>query len=250
VENLSKKILILLLLGIAACSSNNFDAGTAQVYDLSPGLKYGESYVVKPGDSLYYIAWHYGLDYRELAQLNNIKSPYNLSVGQKLDLLLKNKKIQLHVSVPKVIANSEKKANITIDKVIPKPKSDKVLHWSWPVQSKNIIKNSTKESLHRGIDIGANYGAAVKSSAKGIVVYAGSGIRDFGSLVIIKHGGDFITAYGYNDKVLVKEGQRVNQGETIAVVGHPPFGKERLHFVMRKHGKPLNPLIYLPKIKS
>ena len=243
-----KKTIVLLFVCIAACSKSNFNSYAAQVYDLSPDLKYGESYIVKPGDSLYYVAWHYGLDYSELARLNNIKAPYSLAVGQKLNLLSQQK---TPVQTKSVATNTvaELKTSLDREQVTQRPKNNKNLTWVWPLQPKSVRKDSAKGSLHRGIDLGANYGALVKAAAKGVVVYTGSGIKDFGDLVIIKHSGDFLTAYGYNEKVLVKEGQRVKQGQSLAVLGHPPIGETRLHFEMRKHGKPLNPIIYLPKIK-
>ncbi|MEE3003365.1 MAG: peptidoglycan DD-metalloendopeptidase family protein [Pseudomonadota bacterium] len=286
-----KKILlsIIVALSLVSCSHQDADIYSyAPVDDLSTKSDFGRSYTVKKGDSLYYIAWHYGIDYKELAELNRIKSPYSLTIGQKINLLVPEKKVSSKTKdiqkKPNILSeetqsktvkekiklkdnteakfvkskqNLEKKYTKTTKKtpqkknpvhVKVKSKQQKNIgKWIWPVKPDKLKKDFFKGGAQRGVDLEAPYQAKVKAAADGVVVYTGNGIKGLGNLVIIKHPHDFLTAYGYSNKVLVKEGQKIKSGQVIATVGHPPVGKDRLHFEMRKHGKSVNPMIYLPK---
>ena len=99
----------------------------------------------------------------------------------------------------------------------------------------------------KGIDIAGQLGDAVQASAGGRVVYAGAGLRGYGKLVIIKHDADFLSAYAHNRSLLVKEGQTVTKGQRIAELGNTDADRPKLHFEIRRRGKPVDPLKYLPK---
>src|SRR5258708_2810768 len=105
----------------------------------------------------------------------------------------------------------------------------------WPAQGDVITKFG--EGGSKGIDIGGKLGEPVKAAAAGRVVYAGSGLRAYGQMIIVKHSNDFLTAYAHNGKLLVKEGDTVRQGATIAEMGNGPGNKPLLHFELRKSGQ-------------
>jgi lipoprotein NlpD len=117
--------------------------------------------------------------------------------------------------------------------------------WQWP--SKGKVIDAFSEGRNKGIDIGGAEGDPVLAASDGEVVYSGSGLRTYGNLVIIKHNDDFISAYGHNKQILVKQGQAVRRGQRIADLGKSDDGLAKLHFEIRYRGKPVDPAKYLPK---
>jgi lipoprotein NlpD len=117
--------------------------------------------------------------------------------------------------------------------------------WAWPSAGKVVASYS--ESTNKGLDIGGKPGDPVFAAGDGRVVYAGSGLRGYGQLVIVKHNNSFLSAYAHNQKILVKEKQEVTRGQKIAEMGDTDSDKVKLHFEIRRQGKPIDPLIYLPK---
>lgn len=127
----------------------------------------------------------------------------------------------------------------------PSPGDDEGLDWVWPAKGKIVAQFSESASL-KGIDIGGAAGDAVVASAPGKVVYAGSGLRGYGKLVIIKHNATYLSAYAHNADILVKEGQAVARGQKIAEMGSTDADRVKLHFEIRRLGKPMDPLRFLP----
>lgn len=127
----------------------------------------------------------------------------------------------------------------------PSPGDDEGLDWVWPAKGKVVAQFSESASL-KGIDIGGAAGDPVVASAPGKVVYAGSGLRGYGKLVIIKHNATYLTAYAHNADILVKEGQAVARGQKIAEMGSTDADRVKLHFEIRRLGKPMDPLRFLP----
>ena len=125
------------------------------------------------------------------------------------------------------------------------PGDDEGLDWVWPAKGKLVAQFSENASL-KGIDIAGATGDAVVASAPGRVVYAGSGLRGYGKLVIIKHNATYLTAYAHNKDLLVKEGQSVTRGQKIAEMGSSDTDRVKLHFEIRRLGKPMDPLRFLP----
>jgi len=117
--------------------------------------------------------------------------------------------------------------------------------WAWPNASK--VATPYSESGNKGLDFSGKPGDSVIAAGDGKVVYAGSGLRGYGELVIIKHNATFLSAYGHNRKILVKEGQQVTRGQKIAEMGNTDSDTVKLHFEIRKQGKPVDPALYLPK---
>jgi len=137
-----------------------------------------------------------------------------------------------------------------VARVEPKPApqpadGDDKVDWIWPAKGKVVTGFSEATSL-KGIDIAGASGQAVAASAGGKVVYAGTGLRGYGKLIIIKHNGTFLSAYAHNKEILVKEGQQVTRGQKIAEMGNTDADQVKLHFEIRRQGKPVDPLRYLP----
>jgi lipoprotein NlpD len=119
------------------------------------------------------------------------------------------------------------------------------LDWTWPAKGKLVTGFSDTANL-KGIDIAGTAGQAIVASAPGRVVYAGSGLRGYGKLVIIKHNKTFLSAYAHNREIVVKEGQQVTRGQKIAEMGSTDTDQVKLHFEIRRLGRPMDPMKYLP----
>lgn len=205
---------------------------------------------VLPDETLYSIAWRYGLDYSVLAKRNNILPPYAITAGQWL-YLTKDKP-----RVKPVSEHHPQKTTETITKTVVEPPIIKntpiverepttiVKHWNWPALGPTIGLFS---SSNKGINIAGHRGDPVFATAAGKVVYSGHGLRGYGNLIIIKHNSMFLTAYAHNNDVLVKGGEWVTAGQKIADIGSTGAQRVMLHFEIRRNGKPVNPLMYLGK---
>jgi lipoprotein NlpD len=217
------------------------------------------SHKVKRGESLYSIAWRYGLDYVFLAKRNNLNAPYHLHYGQILRLkgpIVLPRPLDAKASppftpidtakrIPKVFTAHLKPA-IQIARanaILAEPNSE-VLAWRWPVKGQ-VVGNFSRSN--KGLNIRVHMGDPVLATAAGKIVYCGSGIRGYGNLIIIKHNSVFLTAYAHSNILFVKQGDRVVAGQKIAEMGEPSIKKSILHFEIRRSGQPVNPLIYLAR---
>ena len=122
---------------------------------------------------------------------------------------------------------------------------DDRLDWTWPTSGR-IVTGFSETSNLKGIDIAGKPGQPVVASAAGKVVYAGSGLRGYGKLIIVKHNNTFLSAYAHNREILVKEGQQVTRGQKIGELGDSDADQPKLHFEIRRLGKPVDPAKYLP----
>lgn len=208
---------------------------------------------VQPGDTLYSISWRYGLDYREVAGWNHIQPPYTIYNGQLLRIIPPPAQVQEIASVPPV---SRRPAPVTVTPstskapvlgTSPHTAATAAIKWSWPVQGKVAHNLSGTHLDHKGIDIPGKSGQPVRAAAAGDVVYAGSGLLNYGKLIILKHDDNYLSAYAYNRAILVKEGDTVAAGQHIADMGNKANGNAMLHFEIRYDGRPINPLNYLPR---
>ena len=145
-----------------------------------------------------------------------------------------------------VLATTEAKSEVKNDEKPAEPVvGGDEISWLWPVSGKTIATFS--EGGNKGLDIAGKSGDPVIASAGGKVVYSGEGLRGYGKLVIIKHNATYLSAYAHNQTVLVKEGQSVSKGQKIAEMGSSGTDKVKLHFEVRRNGKPVDPLKYLPQ---
>ena len=239
---------VLILLSVAACNSQ-------KRYDYSsssrtlPNAKYGSIYTVKRGDTLYSIGWAIKQDYKNVARWNGIRPPYLISPGQRLRMYPPSKKssAKSNSSASKSSSSSAKTVKKSTSKTSYKSKvpQGKVKRWRWPTVSRKVTSRFQPSVGKDGIDIAGKFGDAVYSTADGQVVYAGSGLRGYGKLIIIKHNKTYLSAYAHNDSILVAEGQSIKAGKKIGKMGSSGKGGARLHFEIRKNGKPVNPASYL-----
>ncbi|MDX1334155.1 MAG: peptidoglycan DD-metalloendopeptidase family protein, partial [Gammaproteobacteria bacterium] len=121
------------------------------------------------------------------------------------------------------------------------------IRWGWPTTGKVINSYSASQPGKKGIDIAGKSGQPVVAAAEGKVVYSGSGLKGYGKLIIIKHNNNYFSAYAHNKKIVVKEGSWVKRGNKIAELGNTGADRTMLHFEIRRNGKPVNPLGYLPR---
>lgn len=126
----------------------------------------------------------------------------------------------------------------------PKPADSGTMNWAWPASGK--VVGSFNDASNKGVDLAGNIGDPVLAAESGEVKYVGSSLRGYGNLVIIKHDSSFLSAYAHNQEVLVKEGQQVKKGQKIATLGNSDADRPKLHFEIRRQGKPVDPLKYLP----
>lgn len=229
--------LIVLAVFLSGCS------GLPAVY--SGGSPPG-TYTVRKGDTLYSIAFRYGLDYKSLARINGIRAPYVIYPRQVLKLK-GSAKLPEKDSGPTATPKSPPKVTTTKTTPLPDIPKDPVSAWRWPLEGRVIRGFSLVQPINKGIDIAGKRGDKVAAAADGVVVYAGGNLRGYGKLVIIKHNDTFLSAYGNNEKLLVKEGEKITAGKAIARVGASNDDVEMLHFEIRRDGKPVNPMDYLPR---
>lgn len=228
---MNKNIIIIVFISsvILGCGTRE---SLAPVSDISKHrYQHNNYHLVRKGETLYAIAWRYDMDYRELAKLNHIKAPYILHQNQKIYLKSRDKAFKKSIKRFIKIANSK-------DASIQKK------HWIMPT-SGTIIKAYNIKRGSKGIDIKASFKAPILAVQEGVIAYSGNGLPGYGNLIIVKHNQSFLSAYAYNNRNLVKEGQKVKAGQKIADVGFNKKGIPVLHFEIRRNGKPIDPLLYI-----
>ena len=208
-------------------------------------------YVVARGDTLYSIAWRYSFDYRDLAAWNNISPPFTIYPGQKIVLYHRAARSETYsppaAKPPGATASAARKPDRGAS-AKQSAADQSAISWHWPAHGRLITSDSP--TLQKGINITGTTGQPIYASAGGDVVYSGSGLLGYGKLIIIKHNDVYLSAYAYNEEILVKEGMRVSSGQKIATMGKDSDHRPLLHFEIRKEGKPVDPLKHLPKQQS
>jgi lipoprotein NlpD len=199
-------------------------------------------YVVRPQDTVYSIAWRYGLDFRDLARWNHIGSDFRIAVGQTL--VLSPSAAAPPLEKPKPSTNPSAKPAPSTALASPAP-SASGLAWVWPTDR----MSAPQPVPGGGILLSGRLGQDIRAAASGRVVYSGSGIRAYGNLIIIKHGENLLSAYAHTRESLVHDGQEVMLGQVIAHMGEGAPQRPVLYFEIRRSGKPVDPLGLLPKTK-
>jgi lipoprotein NlpD len=200
-----------------------------------------EYYTVRAGDTVYSIAWRHGLDYQELARWNQLPADYRIYVGQRL--ILKPPPGSRAPASPTPAPSATSSSRTT--KPPAPPGADNVANWLWPTEGVTTAVQHTATGS-QGLTIAGREGQVIRAAAPGKVVYLGSGLRGFGQLLIIKHTNVFLSAYGHNRALSVREGDEVAAGQPIAEMGLGPNRKPMLYFEIRYNGKPVDPRLYLP----
>lgn len=321
------KFFSITLVSVAILSCATSGAPPIQSREAPPSKRIN-IHEVETGDTLYSVAWRYEADYREMARINGLYEPYELSRGQKLKIYddglpppinygneryagygssgntsnprgggartapvtVSSATVSSGVGSSSVVVDTPNQTprasdtpavklpppsapspaapsvSVVVEAPAPPPApapsvvnaeprasdsssmvfSDEVAEWQWPVNGK-IIKSFGSDSLTKGIVMEPTSGEFVTSAADGVVVYAGDGMRGLGNLLIVKHSNLFLSAYAYNDQLLSKEGDRVHLGQEIAKIGKGADGDKRVYFEVRKDGKPVDPISYLPR---
>ena len=219
-------VVLAVLLLITAC-------GPKTRWDHTPRFEH----IVRSGETLFTIAWRYGEDPRDLARWNKLGDGKLIYPGQA---------IRLTPPTGERRSSSPPPAKSAGSRPLPPIPSQPPPPWIWPAAGKVAVEYGKRPGTGTGILIGGSNGQAVKAAAGGSVVYSGSGLIGYGELIIVKHNDTYLSAYGHNASLLVKEGQAVKKGQKIATMGEGPGGKPRLHFEIRRNGKPVNPRQYLP----
>ncbi len=265
---------LLLAAQLVGCGGRSLAPVESYAYYQKPR---SNSYTVSHGDTLYSIAWAYGVDYRDLAARNGIYEPFTIYPGQRLNVSLDAKSRVSNDSrqgpgaptrslgiepEEKARASSPAKATAKPSPPAPSPapkrsaasstrkqasatRGTKIKRWAWP--AKGQIVTDFASSGRKGVDISGRLGQPVMAAADGRVVYAGGGLRGYGELIIVKHNKRYLSAYAHNNRILVKEGDEVKIGQRIAEMGSTGTESVRLHFEIRRDGKPVNPVRYLPR---
>jgi len=220
-----RMLAVIALTVVAACSSlTNYQPRT---------------YVVGSGDTLYSIAWSHGVDYRDLARWNNLANPNRIYVGQRLALSPQGGSAPVSASPPPPRRTAPVPARAAAPNVA-------IPSFRWPARGAIVARFGERGVLSTGIGISGSLGQDVLAAAPGQVVYVGSGLPQYGQVVIIKHNDTWLTAYGHNQRVLVTQDQMVARGEKIGEMGLGPGRQPRLYFEIRRNGDPLDPLDLLP----
>jgi lipoprotein NlpD len=249
-------IILITFFALQACVSHKSDNRSA--YERS--INRPATHKVKSGDTLFSIAWRYGLKYQDLAKYNKISTSYRIYPGQIIRLFppvtdktwSKGKANNNRSSASKASV-SYSKNNRSKFKTQKNFGGEKDVHqtgapvWQWPSRGSILKHFAGSSTLSKGIDIGGNLGEPVLAAASGQVVYAGHGLRGYGRLLIVRHNDSFLSAYAHNNRLLVKEGDFVKAGQKIADMGSSGTEGVKLHFEIRRDGTPEDPLKFLPE---
>lgn len=218
-------------------------------------------YTVKPGDTLLRIALENGQSMQDIARWSHVENPNRIEVGQVLRVVPPggNEVVVKPVTRPVVVASAagpsasatssaagtaSSTASAATAPVSKPAMGDGEINWIWPANG--TVLAGFDEVKNKGVDIGGTAGEPVLAAADGRVVYVGAGLRGYGNLIILKHDNVFLTAYAHNQALLVKEDQSVTKGQKIAEMGSSDTDRVKLHFEVRRQGKPVDPSKYLP----
>jgi lipoprotein NlpD len=205
-------------------------------------------YTVQRGDTLTRIALDHGQAWRDLATWNNLSNANLIEVGQVLRVVPPGATVEPGGVVVQPITTPAQAASKAPSQATPTPSvtppSDQGLAFAWPANGS--VVGAFDEVKNKGLDIAGQAGDPILAAADGQVVYAGSGLRGYGNLIILKHNNTFLTAYAHNQTLLVKEDQQVRKGQKIAEMGKTDADRVKLHFEIRRQGKPVDPAKFLP----
>ena len=216
--------------------------------DPSLPLQAGQ-YRVKPGDTLGRIGLETGQSWRDIARWNKLDNPNLIEVGQVLQVAPPTSESVAQTRPVIVSSKVEPRTVATVTSpATPTSTTAAVIEgiqWNWPAPGSVIATFDEAKGL-KGLSLAGNAGDPVSAAADGRVVYAGSGLRGYGKLVIIKHDANFLSAYAHNQNLLVQEDQAVTRGQKIAEMGSTDAERVKLHFEIRRQGKPVDPAQFLP----
>jgi lipoprotein NlpD len=217
----------LLLVLVTACS-------TPSSWHDNP-----QTHIVRKGETLFSIAWRYGKSANDLARWNRLGDGSLIYPGQRLRLTGPAASTRRSASTGSTTKSPPPRS-------LPSIPAEPPPTWAWPTSGRIDVNFGAKPGTGTGVLINGKSGQSIHAAASGRVVYAGSGLIGYGKLIILKHNDTYLSAYGYNASLLAKEGDQIKRGQKIATMGEGPERKPRLHFEIRRNGKPVNPRQYLP----
>ena len=237
------------------------DTGSVKLLPGSENAGRPGYYTVKPGDTLIRIGLDTGQNWRDIGRWSNLENPNLIEVGQVLRVAPPVETSAVVVrpvtsgsataaasapgsSAPVAAGSAAKPSSAAPTQPASSSVTEEDIAWIWPAQGQVLA--GFDEAKNKGLDIAGKAGDTVVASADGRVVYAGAGLRGYGNLIILKHNNTFLTAYAHNQILLVKEDQSVRKGQKIAEMGNSDADRVKLHFEIRRQGKPVDPAKYLP----
>jgi lipoprotein NlpD len=261
--------LLVLALALAACSNSR---PPAPIVERAPSAKPTHTpsaapvaraarpgaYQVRPGDTLYGIAFARDLDFRDLARLNGLDEPYLIRPGQWLDMprapaTTVTSTASAAVTAPLPSAPAQVVARPLAGQATTSPAATAQTSpaaapeaaWQWPAKGR-VFAEFDLGAGRKGLDIVGEPDSPIRAASSGVVVYSGSALRGYGKLTIIRHGSNLLTAYAHMSAQRVVEGQTVAAGQAIGAMGDSDSDRVKLHFEVREQGRPVNPRLYLP----
>ena len=205
-------------------------------------------YTVKPGETLMRIASDHGQNWRDIARWSNLENPNVIEVGQVLRVVPPTSStVTAAAPVAPAVAGSASAAPAPAPAPAaaePAGPADSSIAFIWPASG--TVVATFDDARNKGVDIGGKAGDPVVAAADGRVIYSGAGLRGYGNLILIKHNNTYLTAYAHNQTLLVKDDQVVRKGQKIAEMGNTDADRVKLHFEIRRQGKPVDPTRYLP----
>ena len=256
-------VILIIVAFLFSCSSSPHFA-PVDIKKAPPSQKI-QHHIVATGETLYSIAWRYNININKLAKKNNI---YNgiIRSGQRLDLNVSSVRLA-KVTQPKIALRASKpikKPTIKSKKTTPKRtrsqkktssvkkmtasvKKQKYHKWIKPCNCTFTQAYGGSDGVNKGIEFTSKLGESIRAVSSGRVVFAGSGLRAYGNLVIIKHSESLLSAYAHNQKLLVNEGDVIRSGQVIATMGRSGTDVVKLYFEVRRNGKPIDPMLLLSK---
>jgi lipoprotein NlpD len=247
-----------LVWALSACTSTSLtkapveDRGFSSATTVLPGAENAGKpgyYTVQRGDTLYRISLNHGQSQSNIASWNQLANPNALEVGQVLRVVPP----EGQAAASGVVVSPIPAAGSTTDSASAPahppassaPQGGEEISWLWPTKGGSVIAGFNANT-NKGLGISGKAGDPVLAAADGRVVYAGSGLRGYGNLIILKHNNTYLSAYAHNQTLLVKEDQSVKQGQKIAEMGSSDSDRVKLHFEIRRQGQPVDPARYLP----
>lgn len=222
----------LLIVAVVACLLTA--CGPPTRWDQTP-----QEHVVRRGETLFAISWRYGLDAEEVARWNRLGDGSLIYPGQVIRLTPPAGGGTSNVGSASASRSSAARS-------LPPIPTQPAPPFRWPTDGKVVVEFGKRPGSGTGLLIAGRTGQRVEAAASGHVVYSGGGLIGYGELIILKHNDTYLSAYGHNASLLVKEGESVKKGQRIATMGEGPGREPRLHFEIRKNGEPVNPRQLLP----
>ncbi|MEX2124165.1 MAG: peptidoglycan DD-metalloendopeptidase family protein [Woeseia sp.] len=207
----------------------------------TPAVDY---HIVRSGETLFTIAWRYGKDHRDLARWNRLGDGSLIFPGQIINLNPPKGSAAAALPQRETVAGGSPPARNA--EPLPSIPSEPPPPWDWPTAGPVAVEFGGRPGSGTGVLIGGRAGQPVRAAAAGRVVYSGGGLIGYGQLIIVKHNDTYLSAYGHNASLLVREGETIAKGQSIATMGEGPGREPRLHFEIRRNGKPVDPRQYLP----